>query len=55
MVQEVEFIIPEVARTNEVNRLKSIKYQILVGSLPDAIKDQQTQNYNFNLILKNSK
>ncbi len=42
IAQEVEFIIPEVVKTDD-DGMKSIEYQNLVGLLVEAIKDQQKQ------------
>ncbi len=46
IAQEVELIIPEVVNTSKDNGLKSIEYQILVGLLIEAIKDQQNKLTN---------
>ncbi len=42
IAQEVEFIIPEVVRTND-DGINSIYYQNLVGLLIESIKEQQKQ------------
>ena len=54
IAQEVELIIPEVARTSEEDGMKSTEYQILVGLLIEAIKDRQKQINESKLILKNN-
>ncbi len=45
IAQEVELIIPEVVRTDD-DGLKGIEYQILVGLLIEAIKEQQNKLMN---------
>ncbi len=51
IAQKTEFIIPEVFRTGD-DGFKSIEYQILVGSLIEAIKEQQKQINDLKLIFK---
>ena len=54
IAQEVELIIPEVVQTGD-NGIKSIEYQILVGLLIEAIKEQQKQiNELKNILIKNN-
>ena len=53
IAQEVELIIPEVVRTDD-DGMKSIEYQILVGLLVEAIKEQQKQIDELKNKLKNN-
>jgi hypothetical protein len=46
IAQEVEHIIPEAVKENELTHLKAINYSGLVGLLVEAIKDQQVGNNN---------
>jgi hypothetical protein len=54
IAQEVEHIIPEAVKQNDLNDLKGINYSGLVGLLVEAIKDQQQQINELKLILKNN-
>ena len=54
IAQEVELIIPEVVSVNEVDNIKCISYNSLIGVLIEAIKDQQQQINELKLILKNN-
>jgi hypothetical protein len=52
IAQEVELIIPEAVSVNEVDNIKCISYNSLVGLLIEAIKDQQKQINELKLIFK---
>jgi hypothetical protein len=54
IAQEVELIIPEVVRTDEETRLKSIEYQNLVGLLVEAIKELNNKVFKLENILINN-
>ena len=43
IAQEVEYIVPEAVKQNELNNLKGINYNGLIGLLVEAIKEQQKQ------------
>jgi hypothetical protein len=43
IVQEVEHIIPEAVKDNELTGMKGINYSGLIGLLVNAIKEQQQQ------------
>ena len=55
--QEVELIIPEVVTlvsVNEMDNIKCISYNSLIGVLIEAIKEQQQQISELKSILKNN-
>ena len=52
IAQEVELIIPEVVSENEMDNVKCISYNSLIGVLIEAIKEQQQQINELKLILK---
>jgi hypothetical protein len=54
IAQEVELIIPEVVSENEMDNVKCISYNSLIGVLIEAIKEQQQQINELKLILKNN-
>ena len=54
IAQEIEYIIPEAVKQNELNNLKGINYSGLVGLLVEAIKEQQQQINELKTILKNN-
>jgi hypothetical protein len=43
IAQEVEHIIPEAVKDNELTGMKGINYSGLIGLLVNAIKEQQQQ------------
>jgi hypothetical protein len=55
IAQEVEYIIPEAVKENDMNGLKAVNYNGLVGLLVQAIKEQQQQiNELKNILIKNN-
>ena len=54
IAQEVELIIPEVVDVNEMDNIKCISYNSLIGVLIEAIKQQQQQINELKSILKNN-
>ena len=54
IAQEVELIIPEVVSENEMDNVKCISYNSLIGVLIEAIKEQQQQINELKNILKNN-
>ena len=55
IAQEVELIIPEVVSVNEMDNIKCISYNSLIGVLIEAIKEQQKQiNELKNILIKNN-
>jgi hypothetical protein len=54
IAQEVEHIIPEAVKQNDLNDLKGINYSGLVGLLVEAIKELNNKVSNLENILKNN-
>ena len=55
IAQEVELIIPEIVSINEMDDIKCISYNSLIGVLIEEIKEQHHQINKSKLILKKSK
>jgi hypothetical protein len=54
VAQEVELIIPEVVSVNEMDNIKCISYNSLIGVLIEAIKELNNKVFKLENILKNN-
>ena len=54
IAQEVELIVPEAVKQNNLNHLKAINYSGLVGLLIESIKQLNNKVINLENILKNN-